>query len=341
MNFGKTILLSRKTFGLIVLLTIIVSGIRFSDGTMLLAIASGSGLESPVFSNPSTQYVWDSPLKIFMLKLLPPSILWIAFIFLALSFLPLIGFFTRVQSKWYYLTATLVALTPSFKISLQNIGVGDGLVYILILTAVASLSGPVILVSILLIALWHPQQAFFIVGTYCLFSHYYESQFIFRKRLLWSLVGLFIGGFIFFAYKASLDFNYYDRTNYLLDRLQDLPKRNLLYLPISLFYTGFWLYIVKLMVPNKSLSVYIYLWIFVLIAVSNLTTDVTRVLSIIALPALLIPLKMVHNEEKIPNFPMLWVVINIVFPIYSWSGIDLFIWADIFRDLCKYGLLCL
>jgi hypothetical protein len=194
MHVSQTVYLNRKTLIVLTLLTLMVAGIRFSDGSLLLAIASGAGIDSSSFNASHTQYVFDSPLKILLLKLSPSNILWIAFTFFLISLLPLIGIFTHEKSKWYYLTAALIALTPSIKISLQNIGVGDGLVYLLILVAVGSLNGPVILLTILLIALWHPQQAFFIVGTYCLFSLNYESQFDFRQRLIWSMAGLLIGG---------------------------------------------------------------------------------------------------------------------------------------------------
>lgn len=341
MNLRKAIYLDRKILGGLLFLTLIVSGIRFSDGSLLLSIASGSGLENPLFNNQLTQYIWDSPLKIFLLKLLPKNILWIAFAFLIISMLPLIGIFARTQSTWYYLTASLIALTPSIKVSLQNIGVGDGLVYLLILVAVCSSTGPIILLTILLIALWHPQQAFFITGTYLLFSLNYESKILFKKRLLWGASGLLVGGIIFFVYKASLHFTYYDRTAYLLYRLQDLPMKNLMYFPISLFYTGFWLYIIRRIVPSKPITIYLYVWVFILISVSVLTTDVTRVLSIVALPAFLIPLLIAHNGEKSPNFPIAWILISIAFPVYSWSGIDIFLWSDIFRDLCKYSVFCL
>ena len=52
-------------------LQFIVGGLRFSDGQFLRTISFGDDIYAPIFqNNPLSQYIWESPLKILILKTL-------------------------------------------------------------------------------------------------------------------------------------------------------------------------------------------------------------------------------------------------------------------------------
>ena len=54
------------------ILQTLVGGIRFSDGKALLAISSGQDINALIFQeHPGTQYLWESPLKVILLRTLP------------------------------------------------------------------------------------------------------------------------------------------------------------------------------------------------------------------------------------------------------------------------------
>jgi hypothetical protein len=107
-------------FLILILLLFVVSGIRFSDGSMLLAMSSGATIADPIFAKPSTQYVWDAPLKVWTLQLLPASILMIAVVFAFIAIAPLSLFLVRNASV-LWLSLVTVFMTPVFKVSIQNV----------------------------------------------------------------------------------------------------------------------------------------------------------------------------------------------------------------------------
>ena len=93
MNFKK---LNSKYVWIFLLLIVLIGGVRFSDGSALLAIARGATAESPSFSGSGAlQYIWDSPLKVLSLRFLPPNIYGVALFFGLLSVLPVTLLLTR------------------------------------------------------------------------------------------------------------------------------------------------------------------------------------------------------------------------------------------------------
>jgi len=337
--------LDKRNVIILMLASLLISGMRFSDGSILLAISQGKGIEDPVFSNPLTQYIWDSPLKVLLLKLVSPDIIGIALIFSAIACLPVLGVFTRQKSLPFILAALVVALTPTLKVSAQNIGVGDGLIYALIISAVYTRSNLVVFISLFLTGLWHPQQSFFIGVTYILFGVTFERN-NFRGKAVSAISALVIAFITYLAYRYSMGYEYHGRFSYMTSRMDELLSANIRTIPVSFLYLILWAYVAKILRPNVKLPVYIVLWALILAIVSLFTTDVTRVLSIVLLPGLLILLKENYkNDDSSQNsnlveLPLVLVLVNLFIPIVSWSGIDIFLWHDLFTDLCKYNLLC-
>jgi len=211
---------------LIVLITLLMlaSGIRFSDGSMLLAISSGATIADPVFSNPSTQYVWDAPLKIWLLQLLPSSVIIIAIASAIVAIAPLATTLTR-DPLLFWLTLVALFLTPALKISLQNIGVGDGFTVLAIVLAAWTRSHLLIAVMFLMLALWHPQQTFFI-GLSFFIGHWLYSHEVDWKMMITVAIVLLLGAILFFVWKDSLAFEYAGREAYMADNLSRFISRN-------------------------------------------------------------------------------------------------------------------
>jgi hypothetical protein len=342
---NRLIKIDRRTCIWLVVLSVIIGGLRFSDGSFLLAIASGKTPLDPPFGRWS-QYIWDSPLKVFILRLLPANIISIAVAFAGLAALPLTGLAATENSLLFYLTGVLIFVTPAIRVSFQNIGLGDGLLYILVLLSVVSESALATFVSFLLIGLWHPQQAFFVGLSALIYGYVYDPKG-FRRYLKWGVSGLVIAAISFYLYRQGLSFTYYDRFDYTASRLHEVAGKNLVALPVAAIYLVFWVYLVKRRLPDVKLPLYAKCWLLALVGVSVLTADVTRVLSIIALPILLIPMKRLYLASSYPDrdpnlrFPLTWMVASLLVPVYSWSGFDIFVWPYLLRALCKYKVVCL
>jgi len=319
-------------------LVVIISGIRFSDGSMLLAIARGSTVDDPVFANTATQYVWDSPLKIAILQLLPAKIIVIAIVFGFLAILPIFGLFTKNYYQ-FLMSFVVVFLTPAFKISIQNMGVGDGFIILLIIILSTTRSYFSIAASIFIIALWHPQQSFFISISYLLARYCYTSE-IKQKELLAVFVSLIVAAIIFFIYKSLLNFSYSGREVFMANHIGEFLYRNLIYAPIAFAPIIMWFLFSG--VKTKKAENLLLLWLSVLAFVSLLTTDVTRAITIISLPIVMIGAKKILIDEidiqpwKLIFFGSLIAII----PPFSWSGLDYFLWKDLASDFCKWGFYC-
>lgn len=325
-------------------LSILVGGVRFSDGGALLAVASGSGPGSEFFRDSVVQYVWDSPLRVAFLRILPPTAIAISVAFLAVAALPLVGLLFR-HSRLFFLTGILLMATPAIKISFQNVGVGDGLTYLLTVLAVATKSHRSLFVLFLLMGAWHPQHAFFIYGSYAVFGLAFKEP-DYKKRLLGAGTGSLLAFLLFLAHRASLGATYFSRIDYLARNGLDLLVEHLPMLPIILFWPVLWVVLILRCCPKTRVPAYGYLWLAALALLALATADVTRVLSVIALPMILIPMKQAysrHTEARSREpvrLPLLLVGLAICMPVVSWSGIEIFLWPDLLHDLCKYGVFC-
>lgn len=361
------------------LLQIAIGGIRFSDGQILLAIAEGHGIEDPVFQNPLTHYIWESPLKVWLLRVFPwESYTALAGLFLLLGCLPMVGLAWPKTSRFYLLTSGLILLTPCLKISVENLGVGDGAISFLTLMLVLCLRRPVrFAVCLLLLGLWHPGQAVFIAVSYCLgawasglLAPHSAAQSRFGSQRstvhasLWILVLLSVltvgaSRIVLLLYNRSLGFHYVDRFGYVKLKLLAMLPLNLLQSPISLAFplayglAVLWLCHQRLL--STGMTVVLLAWIAGMGGISLATTDVTRVAILCLSPLVLllfegfmaqaVPWRStpVHRLTWMPAMPrrlVLMVLLAPLVPLCSWSGIDFSLWPDFVADLCKYGVAC-
>jgi hypothetical protein len=327
---------------LAIFLIVLVGGLRFSDGSMLLAISRGATIADEVFLDPFTQYVWDSPLKVYLLWVLPSSILFIAAVFAFIGIFPSFMFFAK-QEKVFFASAICLLLTPAFKVSMQNLGVGDGILITLVIAACLATSHYIILICFLLIGLWHPQQAFFI-GVSWLVANYLYADKLHKTRLLAGLCGLIIAAAWFFYFKAQLGFGYAGRSYYITAKFDELLIPNLKWAALAFLPTVCWFVFIA---PKSKQQWVLMLWLLLLSFVALLTADVTRVMTMISLPLVLMGALAIYERE--PSFTkfrksnknaiFLVCALVIVIPPYSWSGLDYFLWGDLISDLCKWGVI--
>ncbi len=305
---------------------------------MLLAIARGATVDEPTFTNSATQYVWDSPLKIIILQLLPAKIIIIALTFGFLGILPLIGLISKDYYK-FWITFVVIFLTPAVKVSIQNLGVGDGLIFLFIIMIFVNRNQFLVAVSLFLIALWHPQQSFFIGISYLLARYCYLGE-INKKQLVTVFGSLGIAALIFFFYKSTLGFSYSGREVYMASRINELLHHNLIYAPIAFAPIIFWFLLSGVRV--KKGTGLLSLWLCGLAFVSLLTTDVTRVMTIISLPIVIMGANnILIDKVVVPPWKFVFgVTLIALLPPFSWSGFDYFLWNDLIRDFCKWGVYC-
>ena len=316
--------------------------------------------------NPLSQYIWESPLKIFLLKILSTnSILAIGLVFITINILPTLGIFFNRKTRFYKLTSLLILFTPIFKICFQNIGLGDGFTILMSILLVLLNDTFSYFILILLLGLWHPGQATFIVISALISKFLKEKSFynnqvsksIFkgkRNYVLSSIISLIISRFILNIYNMNLGFNYLNRFDYLINKAPDFIIYNIIHSPISLIVPFLFIILVvsKLNKINYLTKNIVIIWILTCSITSILTTDVTRVVNIILIPLYLSILESIGIYEFISkikifefnkkNIFIFSIIIFIAFlPNYGWDGINFTMWDNFFDDICKYGFYCL
>lgn len=325
----------------LLVITIVFSGIRFSDGSMLMAISEGADTSHEVFSpNPDAQYVFDSPLKVYILRLLPSNLIVISAFFAILSALPLaLLLFPSLTESQRSVLLIYFLLTPVLAISFQNIGVGDGLIISLCLIATLSQKRVFYATSIFFICIWHPQQSFFIVLSILIYD--YTQGPSSSKRFIPIIISATLGFFVYIIYNFSLNFEFASRADYMASNSSSIIYSNFLKLP---FFAAPLLAILYLCWPAlKALdSKYIIVFLtyaFVVFLLSSLTTDFTRVFFILTTPIIIYLIKNTNISVKSSKFLACYAV-TLLSPVVSWSGLDILLYRDFFRDICKWGVAC-
>src|SRR5262245_34146615 len=110
-----------------VVLQIVCGGIRFVDGSMLLQF-SQTGFQAKL--QDFSQYLFDSPLKILLLRGMHlNNALAIGFLFLVFNLLPLLAILLVAgDAKERLELLAVVSIMPIFKLMFQNIGAGDSVI---------------------------------------------------------------------------------------------------------------------------------------------------------------------------------------------------------------------
>jgi cell division protein FtsW (lipid II flippase) len=190
------------------------------------------------------------------------------------------------------------------------------------------------------LGLWHPHQSFFIGISF------FISQYIYFEEIRWRqvvtvLASLAFAAVVFFLWKASLDFDYSGRGAFMEARMPELLYRNLLYAPAAFLPIALWFWFIPID-PHRD-NWLLGGWLLILAVVSLLTTDVTRVMTLTALPLLLAESKkLIEKRRSMPARRLvLFASLIALIPPFSWSGFDYLVWTDFVSDLCDWGIYCL
>lgn len=326
----------KQLFGCLILL-LLVAGLRFSDGTVLLAISRGLPPSDPSLANFG-QWLWDAPLKIGLLRILPASVIAIGLAFAILGALPAVGL-TSTNSRFLWLTVVAVFLTPAFKVSIQNLGVGDGVMIVLAIIICSTSNLYALVTATFAMTLWHPQQSFFVglsffIGSFCYRGH------IDRKRAIAMCGILLLGAVAYVVYKALLPFPFVGRAEFMAQHGTDTLERNLVLSPVAFAPIMLWMWLVAPVAVRLPWA--IYGWLGVLGAVATMTSDVTRVMTITSLPIVLNGAsKIIDDQQSIAASRIVVVgALIALIPPLNWSGLDYLLWPDLIADLCKWHVYC-
>lgn len=312
-----------------------VGGVRFSDGTALLAIARGESPSAEAFSGEHHAYVWDSPLKVALLGVLPSSALVIALVFTMLAVLPLAGLGSR-DERTLRVVATALLLTPALRVSMQNVGLGDGVVIAMCCVAASTDRPSLGSLALLVCGLWNPHQVVWLGGASLVAHHTYVAPLAWRdvRPVVAAIVA---AALVYLGHRAWLGVTYEDRFDFMLAHGPSLLARNLPWLPIAIAPLALWHVLEQ---PGARTSrVPLGAFVAAAVTVAALTTDVTRVLTLTCLPLVLTGARTQDSLARSPfdrrRFALAAMVA--VIPCWSWSGLDLFVWSDLARDLRLWG----
>jgi hypothetical protein len=310
-----------------------VAGIRFVNGGVLLAISSGATTNTNKFDTYS-QFVWDSPLNILFLHILPAKILVIAIVYSVLAVIPAVVLFSR-DNRLIWLGFATLFLTPAFKVLLGYIGSGDGVIVLMIILLVYVRSHYAVYFAMLIIGLWHPQQSFFIGISYLLARYSYYGR-VHPVEVFGVFSGLLSAFFVFVCYRYALGFQYAGRETYMQLRMVSEFQKNIGLSPVAFVSIFLWFLLISPKIERGK--VLLIVWFFMLAAISVVTTDVTRVFTIISLPFVLVGSDKIMEESYARSFKRIafFAVMIALIPTLSWSRLDIFVWDNIAYEINKW-----
>jgi hypothetical protein len=318
----------------------IIGGVRFSDAGALSEIAQ-NGFEAEL--GPASQYLLDSQLKVFLLHTLGiASPLGLALLFAILTVIPLpLVLLVRDQERRLRL-AIFLAVLPVAKICLQNIGVGDSITITLLLFAALASSWIPTGLAVAALGLWHPQQGLVLSAFLGMLTLVRGKES--RGRGVLILATSAIVFVIFLCIKSLvLPEGGVDRIGYIRERFGYYAPRNLFYLPVVLAAAvpGVLAAISFRKEQSRLAFVASLLLLIPALAISFLAEDFSRLFIILSLPTMLSLIGLLGQSNfkasKLSH-QQLWTLIalNAMVPIFSWSGIDIYLWTDLLNDLKKY-----
>ena len=322
-------------------LQIFFSGVRFVDGTALMAIGR-DGFAAQL--GESSSYLFDSQLKVIVLHALgldrPVPV---GLFFLLLNALPYcVVLFGRNTSEKAALLI-VVALLPVWKTMFQNIGVGDSFTILCSLILVVAASPAIVAATTFLIILWHFQQglivALMLIALYALRARPGD-----RSRSAFMFGGLAAGVGVYLVIKLGFVPRYNDRLGFWLTLMQPYWTRNLVYAPLAicalapglllLWLHGSW----KKTLPHGLAA----LGLCAAVVIAGVAPEFSRIITILSTPLIVWLLDLeVTGERFVARFQSatVWLpiaLLSAMIPFVSWSGADIYLWSALIEDLNKY-----
>ena len=327
-------------------LQVVLGGMRFVDGSMLLQF-SQVGFQAQL--QDSSQYLFDSPLKIVLLRLLHlDSATAIGLLFIALNFLPLaaIWLVARQQQERLALLA-IVTIMPIWKVMFQNIGVGDSVVIACTIVLVMARCWPCVGITTFAMVLWHFQQGMLIcliLSVLCIAAQEPER----RPRIMSILLGAAAATIVFSILKVYFMPSYTDRLGVNLAHMGPSLRQNLLFFPIGIcaIVPGT-LLIIEAMQRGGRRARPALGWmtlgaIGLAICVGAIIIDFSRVTLLLTFPIVLFlanPRAMPSGFfEKLltPRAVVPVLAVAVMTPMLAWSGIEVYLWPTVLVTFQKY-----
>lgn len=339
-HFPIAIFLRRYYLPLIIFL-LFFSGLRFSDGSMLLAISKGAGIKDPAFANASAQYVFDSPLKVFLLRHIPSNVPAIALTFLLLAGLPVLNPLLLKERSAIFSSIVVLLLLPTMKLSFQNVGLGDGLVVFSLLLFLNSDKILIKSMALLTVSLWHPQQSVFMYMAIVVGEILY-SKGVSRSTMFAGLI-FPISFFCFLLHRSQLGFEYASRWDYMKSNAGAFLSNNILRTPVFILPLSTWIMALEPKILDRKHEMMAAIAFGMIIySLGLFTTDLSRVFFLIMLPIFYYHARATYfHLNKISERSFFALILGaFCTPIVSWSGLDIFLWTDLFEDFCKWGIHC-
>ena len=322
-----------------VVLQVGFGGLRFNDGSSLVAFArDGFGAEL----RPGFEYLLDSQLKVLVLYWIGADQAWfIGLFFLCLNILPYLTVFF-LKSEFKNAVLLFIALTPFTKVLAQNVGIGDSVQLAIIIGLVFSRSFLVSFAISFLIILWHFQQ-----GVILLLLIVVLFQVLSFSRLLQfgHILGLICGVVSHYVIKGLSGRVYAGRLEYVAEVwLQDI-YHSMFFLPLMILVVLPGIYIVWLVgvhqFEKRVISSIIAIGVVALV-LSMIVIDRSRVLFILTFPIFMCILRKEKvSREIVVGFADLRIFLPIVFfsaviPLSANQNIDIYVWSALVEDVRRW-----
>jgi hypothetical protein len=331
---------------LAIALQIICGGMRFVDGSMLLQFSQvGFHAQLQDFS----QYLFDSPLKVLLLHLFHlNSAMAIGFLFLALNGLPVLAIWLVSKNlRERQALLAIITIMPTWKITFQNIGVGDSVVISCTIILAMATSPWLVAATAVVVVLWHFQQGM-LICLFCVALSAVCRDADWRQRAISIVVGAAVGVTAFAITSALLIPSHTGRAAVILSHWAPFLAKNFIFLPIVLCSAVpalFLMFDAALRSDRKERGRMRYTAVALsglALCISLVTLDVSRVLLLLTLPIVLF---LANPRAVSPAFikrfcttpAMLpFLALGVITPIYSWSGIDVYLWPTLLKTWQKY-----
>ncbi|HYD05866.1 MAG TPA: hypothetical protein VEC60_09075, partial [Reyranella sp.] len=315
---------------------VLMGGIRPVDGSMLARLArEGFAAELPPFA----QYLFDSPLKIVLLKALglqSPTLL--AGLFLLLCLLPFAAALLAEDDERRKTAFLLAAALPLTRVSLGSLGVGDAVMFAGAIAIVASRSRWIALVASAVLVGWHVQQGILLLGFVVALSHAMGERRD-RARLAMIGIGVVLGVAFFLLSRQWLGAPYQGRLGFLLAHIDRFALRIAFYWPVAIAVALPGFLLLWLTTGFKSVSWLLFAATAASLAVAGMTSDVSRVFFVLHMPMVMLVL-LRPGTVRLARSPAAIVpvmALSAVVPLLTWSGVELFDWKALAQALLKYG----
>lgn len=319
-------------------IVLLLSGLRFSEGRAILAVAEGLPVTSAAFAKYYSQAIWDLPLRVGMIKLIGPHLPLLTLAFLLISLLVVAMAFVR-DRRIAGAFAVALLFTPLLKVVLQNVGTGDGITATLGILLVV-LEGRIALALVtFVLCLWHPQQSFFIIVSALLTRTWLGEQLLDRRKWV-VLATAAAAALLYLIYRYQIMPPFYDRATWMTSVAQTMSNK-LVFVPLAVAPLLLWA-LVFLPKVEMRWRIGLALWITLCCIVALVTIDETRVIALTTLP-IVVGLSGRILAELPPRRQVLIGLVAVIalLPLYaSWSGVDFFLWRDFIVDLCRWHVTC-